>query len=79
MIKICQIKVYNVGIEHCPFNDHDLVSFKLKLDEIQRGPGIWIMNINTIKSEEFKKASTIWWETWKMKKVGSNKFNIGGM
>ncbi|CAC5387703.1 unnamed protein product [Mytilus coruscus] len=47
-------KVYNVGISHCPFSAHDLVSFKLKLDEIQRGPGIWIMNINTLKSVEFK-------------------------
>ncbi|VDI28341.1 Hypothetical predicted protein, partial [Mytilus galloprovincialis] len=61
-------KVYNVGIAHCPFSDHDLVSFKLKLDEIQRGPGIWIMNINTIKSEEFNNALKIWWETWKNEK-----------
>ncbi|CAC5423972.1 unnamed protein product [Mytilus coruscus] len=58
-------KVYNVGISHCPFSDHDLVSFKLKLDEIQRGPGIWIMNINTIKSEEFKNAFEIWWKPGK--------------
>ncbi|CAC5398052.1 unnamed protein product [Mytilus coruscus] len=36
-------KVYNVGISHCPFSD----------------PGIWIMNINTIKSEEFKNAFEI--------------------
>ncbi|CAC5383636.1 E3.1.11.2 [Mytilus coruscus] len=47
-------KVYNVGISHCPFSDHDLVSFKLKLDEIQRGPGIWIMNINTIKVKNLR-------------------------
>jgi hypothetical protein len=37
-------KVFDIYIKHFPFSDHDLVSTKLKLDDIERGPGIWAMN-----------------------------------
>jgi hypothetical protein len=43
----------------------DLVSTKLKLDDIERGPGIWAMNFNTITSELFTKAFNTWWGIWK--------------
>jgi hypothetical protein len=49
-------KVFDTNIKHFPFSDHDLVSTKLKLDDIERGPGIWAMNFNTITSELFTKA-----------------------
>ena len=32
--------IFNTRISHFPFSDHDLVSTKIKLDEIARGPGI---------------------------------------
>jgi hypothetical protein len=41
--------------------NHDLVSTKLKLDDFERGPGIWAMNFNTITSELFTKAFNTWW------------------
>ena len=53
------------NIKHFPFSDHDLVSTKLKLDDIERGPGIWAMNFNTITSELFTKAFNTWWGIWK--------------
>jgi hypothetical protein len=43
--------VFDTNIKHFPFSDHDLVSTKLKLDDIERGPGIWAMNFNTITSQ----------------------------
>ena len=48
-------KVFDTNIKHFPFSDHDLVSTKLKLDDIERGQGIWAMNFNTITSELFTK------------------------
>jgi hypothetical protein len=42
-----------------------IVSTKLKLDDIERGPGIWAMNFNTITSELFTKAFNTWWGKWK--------------
>ena len=58
-------KMYNLRIQHFPFSDHDLVLSKLKLDEIERGPGLWAMNVNTIKTDEFRNAFTTFWESWK--------------
>ena len=58
-------KVFDTNIKHFPFSDHDLVSTKLKLDDIERGPGIWAMNFNTITSELFTKAFNTWWGKWK--------------
>jgi hypothetical protein len=57
--------VFDTNIKHFPFSDHDLVSTKLKLDDIERGPGIWAMNFNTITSELFTKAFNTWWGIWK--------------
>ena len=58
-------KVFDTNIKHFPFSDHDSVSTKLKLDDIERGPGIWAMNFNTITSELFTKAFNTWWGKWK--------------
>jgi len=33
----------------------------LKLDDIEKGPGIWAMNFNTITSELFINAFNTWW------------------
>ena len=53
-------KVFDTNIKHFPFSDHNLVSTKLKLDDIERGPGISAMNFNTITSELFTKAFNTW-------------------
>jgi hypothetical protein len=58
-------KVFDTNIKHFPFSDHDLVSTKIKLDDIERGPGIWTMNFNTITSELVAKAFNTWWGIWK--------------
>jgi hypothetical protein len=34
-------KVFDTNTKHFPFSDHGLVSTKLKLDDIERDPGIW--------------------------------------
>ena len=44
-------KILNTRIITFPFSDHDIVTSKIKLDDIERGPGMWIMNLNTIKTD----------------------------
>ena len=61
-------KLYDSQINHFPFSDHDIVSCKLKIDEIERGPGIWIMNFNTIQSDQFKNAFILCWDKWRGEK-----------
>ena len=51
----------NVKIIHFPFSDHDIVCTKIKMNEIKRGPGVWVINENTIKSDIFKKAFNTFW------------------
>ena len=58
-------KVFDTNTKHFPFSDHGLVSTKLKLDDIERDPGIWTMNFNTIISELFTNAFNTWWGIWK--------------
>jgi hypothetical protein len=41
-------------------------------DDRDRGPGMWIMNLETIKSEQFRHAFKIWWDNWKIEK---NKYS----
>jgi hypothetical protein len=36
---------------------------------------MWIMNLETIKSEQFRPAFKIWWDNWKIEK---NKYMIYG-
>jgi hypothetical protein len=33
---------------------------------------MWIMNLETIKSEQFRHAFKIWWDNWKIEK---NKYS----
>ena len=35
------------------------------MDDIERGPGIRTMNINTITSALFTNAFNTWWDIWK--------------
>ena len=48
------------------------VVYSLLPEDINRGPGMWIMNLETIKSEQFRHAFKIWWDNWKIEK---NKYN----
>jgi hypothetical protein len=64
--------VFGTRINHFPFSDHDIIITKLKTEDINRGPGVWIMNLETIKSEQFRHAFTIWWNNWKIEK---NKYS----
>jgi hypothetical protein len=48
-------KVISREISNCPFSDHDFNIIKLKTNGIEMGPGSWIMNLNTIKSDYFKR------------------------
>jgi hypothetical protein len=65
-------KVFGTQINHFPFSDHDVVITKLKTQDINRSPGMWIMNLETIKSEQFRHAFKIWWNNWKIEK---NKYS----
>ena len=69
-------KVFGTRINHFPFTDHDIIITKLKTEDINRGPGMWIMNLETIKSEQFRHAFKIWWDNWKIEK---NKYGNGGI
>ena len=55
-------KVISCKISNCPYSDHNLNNIRLKTDDIERGPGSWIMNFNTIKSDYFKQMFTDWWK-----------------
>ena len=61
-------KVISSKISNCPFSDQDL-NIKLKTDDIERGPGSWIINLNTIKSDYFKQIFTEWWKLWVTEKI----------
>ena len=65
-------KMSNVNIVHFPFSDHDLLTSKIKLNEIERGPGVWVMNENIIKTDEFRNAFTAFWE---IRKTEINKYS----
>ena len=65
-------KVFGTRINHFPFSDHDIIITKLKTQDINRSPGMWIMNLETIKSEQFRHAFKIWWDNWKIEK---NKYS----
>ena len=58
-------KLLDSKIKHFPFNDHGICTVKVKLEDIERGPGIWVMNFNTIKLETIISAFITWWPTWK--------------
>jgi hypothetical protein len=45
----------NVKIIHFPFSDHDIVCTKIKMNAIERAPGVYVMNENTIKSDILRK------------------------
>ena len=48
----------------CVFSDHSLVTFKLRISTIKKGPGYWKMNSTLIDSDLFKKAFKSMWEDW---------------
>ena len=52
-----------------PFSDHNLNNIKLKIDDIEKGPGSWIMNLNTIKSDYMKQIFTDWYKLWVTEKM----------
>ena len=48
--------IHNASIEYFPYSDHDIVRLNSCFRQIQRGPGVWKMNIATIKSALFKES-----------------------
>ena len=60
------------------FSDHDGVSLTLKLNEPDRGPGMWKMNNSVIESGLFKNTFESFWNHWKNRKGNFEiKWNVG--
>jgi hypothetical protein len=62
-------KVISSKSSNYPFSDHNLNIIKLKTDDIEKGPGSWIMNLNTIKSDYLKQIFPDWWKLWVTEKM----------
>ena len=57
--------ITNVGISTCIYSDHSFVYLTIKTDDIDRGPGSWIMNKTVIQSNDFKNLFNTFWNYWK--------------
>ena len=44
-------KLLDSKIKHFPFSDHDICTVKVKLEDVERGRGICVMNLNTISQD----------------------------
>lgn len=53
-----------IAIEHFPFSDHDINTLNIEFENIERGPGIWKMNLATIQSPLFKESLERLWPIW---------------
>ena len=69
--------VFCTRINHFPFSGHDIIITKLKTEDINRG--MWIMNHETIKSEQFRHAFKILWDNWKIEKNNTVIYGNGGI
>ncbi len=56
---------HSIKIAPAIFTDHFAIKIGINYKEIQRGPGIWKMNVNTIRSTESKYAFQTFWVEWK--------------
>jgi hypothetical protein len=54
---------------NAPFSDHKPVLLNLSLGRTKRGPGMWKMNVNVIRSTLFQKAFLSMWEDWVKQKA----------
>ena len=45
-----------------PFSDHNLIEITIKTNKICRGPGVWIMNVELLKSPLFDKCFLELWQ-----------------
>jgi hypothetical protein len=45
--------VLGTRTNHFPFSDHDIIITKLKTEGINRGPGMWIMNLERSVEKSF--------------------------
>ena len=45
-------KVFGTRINHFTFCDHAIIITKLKTEDINHGLGMWIMNLETTKSDQ---------------------------
>ena len=60
-----ECRSHNAKIVYFPFSDHDGVCVQFKLSQVERGPGVWKMNCNVIKSLLFKNTFESFWKKWK--------------
>ena len=57
-----------IKIIHFPFSDHDDVIMTFKVNEPERGSGLWKMNYTVIQSDLFKHIFESFWNKWKLQK-----------
>jgi hypothetical protein len=70
-------KKWCIQIIHCSFSGHDIKIMKLNVCDITRGPGTWMMNLHTIRSDCFRHVFTNWWVYWKLE--NKSFFQIWGI
>ena len=68
--KYLEINIKQVSIFTTPYSrrDHKAIDIHIKCNTIERGRGVWKMNLNVVKSELFRNAFKIFWEKWRTKK-----------
>ncbi len=55
-----------------PLTDHHGVELQLMKDEIETGPGRWILNSRTLKTKLFMNTFSNFWKKWKLMKCKYN-------
>ena len=56
--------VTDSAIKPYPLSDHDYISLKLNMENIQRGPGYWHFNNSLLQDATFNAEINDFWTTW---------------
>lgn len=47
--------VLKIQYKHCTFSDHNYIKIVLDFNEIERGPGVWLLNTKVLKDSHYRK------------------------
>lgn len=66
--KSMDYKIRNVDIKLCPYSDHDAVCIYVNTSETEYGKGVWKMNADILKTDEFINEFYKAWNIWQSEK-----------
>jgi hypothetical protein len=61
-------EICNTNISNFLYSDHNLISIKVSISDVERGRGLWKLNVSILQETSYIELIENYWRSWRLRK-----------